>query len=118
MEISAVEILFVRRSGLALALRLYRQADLSVRDRFSAAVAADNGAFEVGRPSGIGPTTSHSKLAIGLRWMGRCNFVPGLSERMAPGIVRRRVDAILLSGLRSPNDLSRSGRAISRFESG
>src|SRR4029077_17494413 len=59
-----------------------------------------------------------SKLAIGLRWMGRCNFVPGLSERMEPGIVRRRVDAILLSAMRSPNDLSRSGIAVSRLESG
>ena len=62
MEISAVEILFIRRSGLALALRLYRQADLSVRDRFSAAVAADNGAFEVGRPSGIGPASCYEQV--------------------------------------------------------
>jgi hypothetical protein len=30
-----------------------------------------------------------SKLAIGLRWMGRCNLVPGLSERIVPEIVRR-----------------------------
>ena len=29
-----------------------------------------------------------SRLAIGLRWMGRCNLVPGLSERMALEIVR------------------------------
>ncbi len=62
MEISAVEVLFVRRSDLVLALRLYGQADLSVRDRFSAAVAADNGAFEIGRPSGIGPTTSQQQV--------------------------------------------------------
>src|SRR5438046_8592806 len=58
------------------------------------------------------------RLAIGLRWIGRCNFVPGLSERMAPGIVRQRVDAILLSGMRRPNDLSRSGITRSRLEPG
>ena len=49
-----------------------------------------------------------NKLAIGLRWMGRCNLLPGLSERMALGIVRRRVDAIVLLGRRSPNELRRS----------
>ena len=59
-----------------------------------------------------------SKLAMGLRWMGRCNLVPGLSERMALGIVRRWVDTIVLLGMRSPNDLSWSGIAISRLESG
>ena len=59
-----------------------------------------------------------SKLAIGLRWMGRCNLVPGLSERMALDTVRWWVDVIRFSAMRSPHDLSRSGIAISRDESG
>src|SRR6185436_21039595 len=58
-----------------------------------------------------------SKLAIGLRWMGRCDFAPGLSERIPLGIIRRRIEEILLSGLRSPKDLSSSRGITSGFVS-
>ena len=58
------------------------------------------------------------KLAIGLRWMGRCDFVPGLSERMALGIVRRWVNVIVFPGIKSLNDLSSSEMSIARLESG
>lgn len=58
----AVEVLFVYRSGFVLALRVYRHADLSARDRFSATVATDDGAFEVGRPAGIGPGACYEQV--------------------------------------------------------
>lgn len=58
----AVAVLFVHRSCVALALRAYRQANILLRDGFSATVAADNGAFEVGRPACIGPTTSQQQV--------------------------------------------------------
>ena len=59
-----------------------------------------------------------SKLAIGLRWIGRCNFAPGLSERMAPAMVRWWVEAIVRPGARRPNNPSRSGMSVSSLESG
>lgn len=58
----AVEVLFDYRSGFVLALRVYHHADLSARDRFSAAVATDDGAFEVGRPAGIGPGACYEQV--------------------------------------------------------
>lgn len=63
-----------------------------------------------------GPATS--KLAIGLRWMGRCNFVPGLSERTALGIVRRWIGPSMHPGRSSLNDLSMSGMSPTTLASG
>src|SRR4029077_14501970 len=70
-----------------------------------------------GQPVSVqAPATS--KISIGLRWMGRCNLVAGLSESMALEIVRWRVETTLRSVERSHHDLSRSGIAASRCESG
>jgi hypothetical protein len=55
----------------------HRQADLANRDRISAVVATDNGAFKVGRPSCIGPGASYEQVGDRTALDGSMYFCPG-----------------------------------------